>query len=94
MNNHGCSTGHPPIWVNKKKLAIKNQYAIWDKGLNCILLIFEVCTNGRANNTNKDAAKANTPNNLSGILLNIAYANKKYHSGTIWAGVTNGSAGI
>ena len=94
MINHGCSTGHPPICVNKKKFAIKNQYANCDNGLNCILLIDDVCTNGNANNTNNDAANANTPNNLSGILLKIAYANKKYHSGTICAGVTNGSAGI
>jgi hypothetical protein len=83
MNNHGCSTGHPPICVNKKKFATKNQNAICDNGLNCILLIFDVCTNGNANSTNSDEAKAKTPNNLSGILLKIAYANKKYHSGTI-----------
>jgi hypothetical protein len=27
--------------------------------------------------------RANTPNSLSGIARRIAYANKKYHSGTI-----------
>jgi hypothetical protein len=37
-----------------------------------MLLILEVCTKGRAKRTNKEAAKANTPNNLSGILLKIA----------------------
>jgi len=33
------------------------------------------------NNTINEANNAITPNNLSGIDLNIAYANKKYHSG-------------
>jgi|TARA_R110002050_G_scaffold120133_2_gene238062 hypothetical protein len=37
---------------------------------------------------------ANTPPNFDGIHLRIAYANKKYHSGTICAGVDNGLAGI
>jgi hypothetical protein len=36
--------------------------------------------------------KANTPPNLLGIALNIAYANKKYHSGIIWSGVIRGLA--
>jgi len=35
-----------------------------------------------------------TPPNLLGIERKIAYANKKYHSGWIWVGVTNKLAGI
>jgi hypothetical protein len=76
------------------KSATKNQNNNFDIGLNCKLLICDKCTLGNANNTNNDANNANTPNNLSGIDLNIAYANKKYHSGCICAGVTNGFAGI
>lgn len=41
-----------------------------------------------------DATKATTPPNLLGIDRKIAYANKKYHSGLIWAGVDIGLAGI
>jgi quinol-cytochrome oxidoreductase complex cytochrome b subunit len=46
-------------------------------------------------NTSKTAAKsAKTPNNLFGIDLKIAYAGKKYHSGTICSGVTIGLPGM
>lgn len=38
--------------------------------------------------------KAITPPNLLGIARKIAYANKKYHSGWIWTGVTRELAGI
>lgn len=41
-----------------------------------------------------DIAKAITPPNLFGIERKIAYAMRKYHSGWIWTGVTNGLAGI
>lgn len=53
-----------------------------------------MCVNGSVNNTNKDDANAITPNSLLGMLLKIAYANKKYHSGTICGGVTRGLAMI
>lgn len=39
-------------------------------------------------------AKANTPPSLLGIERRIAYANRKYHSGWMWTGVTSGFAGI
>jgi hypothetical protein len=35
-----------------------------------------------------------TPSNLFGIDRRIAYANKKYHSGTMWVGVIIGLAKI
>lgn len=41
-----------------------------------------------------DIIKAITPPSLFGIDRKIAYANKKYHSGWIWIGVTSGFAGI
>lgn len=36
----------------------------------------------------------NKPNNLLGTLLNTAYKGRKYHSGTIWGGVTREFAAI
>jgi hypothetical protein len=41
-----------------------------------------------------DATKAITPPNLFGIERKIAYANKKYHSGLMCAGVAMGLAGV
>ena len=41
-----------------------------------------------------ERTKATTPPSLLGIERKIAYANKKYHSGWIWTGVTIGLAGI
>ena len=38
--------------------------------------------------------KATVPRNLLGIDRKIAYANRKYHSGWMWTGVTKGLAGI
>jgi hypothetical protein len=53
-----------------------------------------VLTTGKINNIKTAANKASTPNNLFGIDLNIAYAGKKYHSGTMCSGVTIGLPGI
>ena len=50
--------------------------------------------NGNRINTKIEAKSARTPNNLLGIARRIAKANKKYHSGTMCAGVTIGSASI
>jgi hypothetical protein len=41
-----------------------------------------------------DIARAITPPSLLGIDRRIAYANRKYHSGWIWTGVTIGLAGV
>lgn len=49
---------------------------------------------GRVYKIRIDINKAITPPSLLGIDRRIAYANKKYHSGWIWAGVTNGFAGV
>lgn len=39
-----------------------------------------------------DMASARTPPSLDGIDRRIAYANRKYHSGWMWIGVTRGLA--
>lgn len=44
--------------------------------------------------TKIEARRARTPPNLLGIERRMAYANKKYHSGLIWGGVTRGFAGV
>lgn len=41
-----------------------------------------------------DARSARTPPSLLGIERKMAYANRKYHSGLIWGGVTSGLAGV
>lgn len=58
------------------------------------LLIFDFCVNGKINKIAIDIINEITPPNLLGIDRKIAYANRKYHSGWIWIGVTKGFAGI
>lgn len=41
-----------------------------------------------------ESNRARTPPNLLGIDRRIAYANRKYHSGLICAGVLRGFAGV
>lgn len=41
-----------------------------------------------------EAARASTPPSLLGIERRMAYANRKYHSGLMWGGVTRGFAGV
>lgn len=41
-----------------------------------------------------DASRARTPPSLFGMDRRMAYANRKYHSGLMWAGVTRGLAGV
>lgn len=50
--------------------------------------------NGRIRSINNEANSPTTPPSLLGTERKIAYANKKYHSGTIWAGVDIGLAKI
>lgn len=46
------------------------------------------------NRISTEAANASTPPSLLGMERRIAYANRKYHSGLIWGGVTSGFAGV
>jgi len=54
------------------------------------LLLFEV--KGKINRIKSAANKATTPPSLLGIERKIAYTHRKYHSGLMWTGVTNGLA--
>jgi hypothetical protein len=53
-----------------------------------------VFTRGKISKIKTAAKSAKTPNNLFGIDLKMAYAGKKYHSGTICSGVTIGLPGM
>lgn len=44
--------------------------------------------------TRIEESNARTPPNLLGIDRRMAYANRKYHSGLMWGGVTIGFAGV
>lgn len=74
--------------------------AIRVQNRNCVsgrkvrLRCFEVWRNGTTIRTRMDASKAKTPPSLFGIDRRMAYANRKYHSGLMWAGVTRGLAGV
>ena len=50
--------------------------------------------NGIVNRIATERTRATTPPSLFGIDRRIAYANKKYHSGWMWGGVTMGLAGV
>lgn len=55
---------------------------------------FDVCRKGTSIRTRMEASKASTPPSLFGIDRRMAYANRKYHSGLMWVGVTKGLAGV
>lgn len=44
--------------------------------------------------TRIENSRARTPPSLFGMDRRMAYANRKYHSGLIWGGVTSGLAGV
>ena len=56
--------------------------------------MFVFWVKGKINRIIIEATNAIAPPNLLGIDRKIAYANKKYHSGWMWTGVTKGLAGI
>lgn len=80
-----------PKYVSDKNDIKKIQKKIF-VGLNLDLLMVEDLMNGIIERTMIDAIIARTPPNLDGMERRMAYANKKYHSGTIWLGVLIGLA--
>lgn len=53
--------------------------------INCIGSVYYV---------SMETARASTTPSLLGIERRMAYANRKYHSGLMWGGVTKGFAGV
>ena len=90
----GCSTGWLPIQVRMRRLATRVQNRSWDSGRKVIERCLDLWRRGLRNRINTEAARASTPPSLLGIERRIAYANRKYHSGLMWGGVTKGFAGV
>ena len=84
----------PPIHVKTRTSAIRVQNKVWVIGRNIVPRCFDVCINGTTKSTRIEARRARTPPSLFGIERRMAYANKKYHSGLMWGGVTKGLAGV
>jgi len=75
------------VLINNQNNILEYGYMLLDENL----LLIE---NGKIIMIIIDIIRAITPPNLLGILRRIAYANKKYHSGWMWGGVTRGLAGM
>lgn len=89
----GCSTGMPPIQVKMSTLATKAQKRNCVTGRNVSPRCLDVWRKGTSIRTRMEASRASTPPSLLGIERRMAYANRKYHSGLMWGGVTRGLAG-
>jgi len=94
MITKGCSTGIPPIQVRMITSAASTQNRNCVTGRNVRPRCLEVCRIGTSMRTRIENRRASTPPSLFGIDRRIAYANRKYHSGLICGGVTNGFAGV
>lgn len=90
---NGSSTGMEPKNVNNKKETKKIQKNTL-VGLKQNLLKVEVLTKGMIVRMVIDAIIARTPPILDGMERRIAYAKRKYHSGTICVGVVKGLATV
>jgi len=73
--------------------AMSVQKTICARGRKAIVWWWAEWRMGTANRTMMDASRASTPPSLLGIERRMAYANRKYHSGWMWTGVTRGLAG-
>jgi len=90
----GVSTGHAPIHVKRTTRFSNVHRRILLMGKNWMPLILLFLIMGIKIKIAIDITRAITPPNLLGIDRRMAYANKKYHSGWMWMGVTNGFAGM
>lgn len=75
-------------------MAAKIQNRIWLGNEKAIPRDLGLAVKGNVRRTSIAANIAITPPSLLGMDRRIAYAHRKYHSGLIWVGVTNGLAGI
>lgn len=90
----GCSAGIPPIHVRIITFAIRVQNKSWEAGRNVSPRCLEMWRRGTVIKIRIEARRAMTPPSLLGIDRRMAYANRKYHSGLMWGGVTMGLAGV
>ena len=89
---NGDSTCLAPNCINTKKLETNTQKVTLLNGLNCIPLDLLISVRGKSSKIKIAENIAITPNSLLGIDLNIAQKGKRYHSGTMAAGVCIGFA--
>lgn len=75
-------------------MAQKAQNKTCVRGYDCIPWEKLGRVRGRVRSMRIAANIATTPPNLLGMERRIAYAQRKYHSGLIWMGVTRGFAGV
>lgn len=84
----------PPIQVRIATSATRVQ------NRNCVIgrkvrpRCLDVWRIGTTIRTRIENRRARTPPSLLGIDRRMAYANRKYHSGLMWGGVTRGFAGV
>jgi len=90
----GYSAGWLPTHVRMKRLATRVQNKSWDRGRKAIVRCLVLWRKGTRNRMSMEAARVNTPPSLLGTERRMTYANRKYHSGLMWGGVTNGFAGV
>lgn len=88
----GYRTGCPPTHVRMKMFEIKIQNIICEVGRKAIVRCFDKWVVGRIARIVIEAIKASVPPSLLGIDRRMVYANRKYHSGLMCAGVVRGEA--
>ena len=88
----GYRTGCPPTHVRMKMFEMKIQNIVCEVGRKAIVRCFDRWVVGRAARIMIEAIRASVPPNLFGIDRRIVYANRKYHSGLMCAGVVSGEA--
>lgn len=94
MMTKGCSTGIPPIQVRIITSATRSQNINWATGRKVRPRCLDVWSKGTTISTRMENNRARTPPSLLGMERRMAYANRKYHSGLMWGGVTRGLAGV
>jgi len=86
--------GQAPANVNKKKSTMKSQKKSLTRPYVARDFIEERGRKGFRRGMVTARNRARTPPSLLVTTRRIAYAKRKYHSGTIWGGVTIGLAGL
>jgi hypothetical protein len=89
---NGFSTGRPPIHVRIAQDVTRDQNNICLRGYRAIPRLLFLDKIGRRNRIIRAENRATTPPSLFGIERRIAYTHRKYHSGLMCTGVTNGFA--
>lgn len=90
----GGSTGFLPIHIKITNLEMSDQNSTFACTFIPLDLFLGFKMKGNTYKIAIDIISATTPPSLLGIDRRIAYIGKKYHSGWMCVGVTNGLAGI